>query len=268
MFSKNFNDINFDDYIVKTNEYNGRVYACVLKNQKNKTGNEYELSYHSGKYTYTSVKQYLNGKLHGKSSFYRYTGDLIEEITYDHGLMTLKETFKHGLITSTSKYNSGKKHGECLSYVIADDVQILVTRENYENGSLHGAQHYYSEQSGLLIEEANYVSGKMHGVQTKYYSISTDGKTFRIKSTTEYENGKIHGQHTEYYLNGSVKSIVNYRKGCQCGYQATYDRSSKAVKEKFVLSRKNLLSVISELVPDYKKPVDDTTYTFLKLKYK
>lgn len=268
MNSDNFSNIDLGNYIVKTNTYNGRISECVLKNQKNKTGKEYGLSYHSGQYTYTSIKEYLNGKLHGKSSYYHYTGKLTEEVTYENGQVTLKETFKNGLTTSTCKYANGKKHGECLTYYIVDDMQILTSRENYENGFMHGIQSYYDESSGLLTEECNFENGKLSGIQTKYYTASTDGKTFRIKSTTEYENGKMHGQHVEYYLNGSVRSVVNYRKGCQCGYQASYDRSSKPLKEKFVLSRKNLLSVISELVPDYKKPVDDTTYTFLKLKYK
>jgi antitoxin component YwqK of YwqJK toxin-antitoxin module len=265
--SPSFSVIKLDgNYKISLNS-NGRVNSAKLINQKNKNGKQYVYEYRYQSYVYRKIEEFKNNKLHNDQLTYDYYGRLTQKQTYNDGQIIYEEKYNsEGIVTSTTNYQDNKRHGTHYEYYVTYNTQVPIAEYNYANGKLHGKSYIKSSRHGLLVEELNFDNGEKSGEQIFYHEISIDGKSFNVKQRIPYKSGKKHGNCINYSITGEIESEINYYKNNQCGYQYFIEKGKKI--EKYMFARKNIIGEISSLIADYKEPVDDNTYSFLKLKYK
>ncbi|WP_299665577.1 toxin-antitoxin system YwqK family antitoxin [uncultured Polaribacter sp.] len=112
-----------------------------------------------------------------------------------------KYFYPNGILMSEENYKNGTLHGTQLVYY--PDGQITEFAE-YKNGFLEGVSSKYSSK-GVLIEKITYKDGKPNGL-AKYFEL--DGN---LKETGIYKDGKRVGK-WEFYLDGEIASEQEKKK--------------------------------------------------------
>lgn len=183
-------------------------------------GTKVSIKYYSDEGNYvTGVKNFLNGKIHGKWYSYSESGklQLIRFFEYDRLIgysyhdKNDKELAMIPIKNETAKiisyFNNGKKARE-LEYRYGELVNQY-------------SQYYYS---GKLFKNNRFTSDNYEGESLTYY---TDGV---VKSRKMYQNGDFAGLQQYYYANGKLKKEANYKNDAKSGAVKYYDENGKLVK--------------------------------------
>lgn len=114
-----------------------------------------------------------------------YTGKIIE--CYD-GKMRFRGTLKDGYLSGLGQFNSGD-----------------VTNMNFKNGLLDGKWESYSTDRTLKVE-GQFKNHKQHGTIRNYLNGI-------LWQKGEYKNDLLEGEYYIYKKDGSIKTVVHYKKG-------------------------------------------------------
>ena len=188
--------------------YEDRSLKAVYTIQDGKKEGTYTL-YEKNSDRIILTEEYEGGKLHGKSSKYRY-GRLEVTETYDHGTLTEKrwddnhyETYKDGQLD----------HVICKTWRTDIDMQ-------YKNGKEYNGTHYSETREGGrdgsdYKVEYTLVKGKYHGKYINDYD----------RVVANYDMGVLDGDYKASPYDGNVKVGV-YKQGKFTGTVTSKDRKT------------------------------------------
>ncbi len=169
-----------------------------------------------------NIFELKNGKIHGKYLRYSAEGVLLQEMTYQDGILHGPfKIFKYGLIQTEMFYANGKITGKMISY--ADNGNILQL-SHYEADLLHGEFILYNEHNAEIIQKMHYVKGKKQGRAITYY-LNSQGK---IYEEALYEADLLEGFVKRYHLNGNISMLCEYKKGIATGAPVLFDENGMA----------------------------------------
>jgi TonB family protein len=158
-------------------------------------------SYKDGEWThyyYNSNKvrasfNYINGRKHGRFSWFYKSGNKMSEGTY----------------------TKGKQTGHYISYynspgVISQKLFFL------ESGLADGISQEFDSATGKVIKEGMYLNGKKDGKWNYFYP---DGKK---KGFEEFKNDALHGEMELFYTSGKLFLSTNFKFGVISGKNVCY----------------------------------------------
>ncbi len=116
---------------------------------------------------------------------------------------TWVEFHEDGVIALLVQFNNGLENGLKLQF---DQGGGLIAQEMFNEGELHGMQHYY--EFGRLRRVVNYNHGVKDGMEYEYYDINR-----RLHSETSWVNGEKSGLAKWYFPEGNVSTTYEYRQG-------------------------------------------------------
>ncbi|MGY2572312.1 toxin-antitoxin system YwqK family antitoxin [Vibrio sp. C8] len=140
----------------------------------------------------SSITYFRNGVKHGREqNFYR-EGGLSKESEYRNGkLHGLQKYYSpKGVLYTESTYENGLLHGPQKIWSEEDSTLILV--EHYQSGKKHGEQISYFAD-GMIQESEFYSQGTLIGVRESYYS---DG---RLKERERFDENGRRMERTNFY---------------------------------------------------------------------
>ncbi|MCS6823993.1 MAG: tetratricopeptide repeat protein [Cytophagaceae bacterium] len=190
---------------------------------------------------------YIEGLLHGKSTYYAYNGNLISEGQYffnnrhgdwvwyhDNKNIETKGTYfygdKHGEWTyyyedgklrRKEMYKYGKSHGEWIWYYPNGNIEL---KKTFVNDNEEGEAYYYAEFGELQFKRF-YKNGEViwyayetpSGAFTEPIDVSSGNYTFTAyykngQKSREYTfvNGEFSGIDTKWYPNGQVYEVQKF----------------------------------------------------------
>ncbi|MFD0861268.1 toxin-antitoxin system YwqK family antitoxin [Sungkyunkwania multivorans] len=117
-------------------------------------------------------------------------------------------------VISKGKMRGKLRIGEWLYYHQNSD--LIMNKENYKDGVLHGlSQVYY--KNGQLLEELHYEDGVLQGAYAKYYPNG------QLDHKFVYVDGKIEGPVIYYDVHGKKISEGNYKNNKRVGIWNFYE---------------------------------------------
>lgn len=142
---------------------------------------------------------------------------------------------KHGVKTSSLKYDQGKLNGTSATYHPDGSVKEQM---NYENGQLNGLHETY-DKDGNLVSSLTFKDGKLNGKGIFYEngrkyaefefvdgiqqgSSSTFYETGSVMTVSAYSSGKMDGDYKIFNDQGSISSVVPFREGKKTGKSTSY----------------------------------------------
>jgi antitoxin component YwqK of YwqJK toxin-antitoxin module len=198
--------VKYDDRGLKAVEVN------FLNDKPNGIGMEYALPLigFPGDERIKKEANYVNGKLQGKTSYYVYIKDAVQNI---------KEGKK--VLQGEEFYENDKKVRE-IGYFLNGNKEVDAYLEN-------GVQKKWYDNGQLAIE-LNVKNGVYDGSWKEWY---TNGQ---IGIVSTRKNGKFFGEKKEYYVDGKLKCFENYAQGDSYGeifegIQQYFDSAGILLKE-------------------------------------
>lgn len=213
------------------------------------------------------------------NSFYINGKEIAEETLSSNGVTVellgnipdgeVKEFNENGSIKTEAHYKNNKLNGTLLRY---SDDGILLSREEYANGVLHGPAEYFTpikndmlhakctyknsfleglrtmtQKDGTLREEEHYKHGRLDGKRIFYYP---NGKK---ESEENFKEGKLHGERSLFFPSGALWYRENYKNGRLEGERFGFFASGKIRLEEFyseglLESRRNIYAENGELL--------------------
>lgn len=167
---------------------------------------------------------YLNGKLHGNSSWYFTNGKLNTNANYSNGILngTYHSYFESGNIMGKTPYINGKISGIAEYYhpngkILGSDV--------FRNGDFLRPEDYFDENGTLILSNGS-------GIHLQYYA---NGKINTKISYLDYcRNGKAQW----YFSNGQLKQEAIYKYseahkpfGLRWEIVSSFDESGKPLEK-------------------------------------
>lgn len=126
----------------------------------------------------------------------------------------VKEFNENGQPVLEAFYRDNKPNGEMVRY---DDAGQIISRENYQEGVLHGPAHYYQYNHGKQsATDCTYKNAQLHGPRTVYHSNGT------LKVEENYRYGKLRGPRNTYYHSGQTELQEHYLDGKLTGERLLY----------------------------------------------
>ncbi len=189
----------------------GTIKSICQKNQHGLTG-EYKIFYKNGKLKQQS--NYLNGKLHGKSTTWDTNANKLYEMDFLlNKLNGLFIVYEQGTKKMSMLYINGTLNGK---YEIYANNGNLIQVSNYFNNLLNGESCHYNELTNDIIKQEFYKDGKLNGSAITYYPN-------KIKMLEQqYLNGTLNGLTNQYYPNGNLKDSKAFANG-KLIYQKSFD---------------------------------------------
>lgn len=187
------------------------------RDEQGRRQGEWAKKYRNGRYAYEAtfvddkpvgtVKRYHeNGQLSSTQLFLG--GDSCRVVLY----------FENGKKQGEGLYISEKREGEWKFY---NENSILVARENYRNGLLHGKRIVYFD-TGEVSEESYYIDGVQNGAWIQYF------RSGEWRLRTNYTNGKLDGQYKcRDMLTGQMSVEGTYRNGTHIGNWKIYTNNAQ-----------------------------------------
>ncbi|MDH7447017.1 toxin-antitoxin system YwqK family antitoxin [Aquimarina sp. 2201CG14-23] len=126
----------------------------------------------------------------------------------------------------------GKERVGVWTYYHKESPKIMMTEE-YQSGKLHGEQLTYFE-NGQLTEKTTYINDKKEGKRVVY---SEDG--IIIKEFT-YENDQLHGPTKYYDAKGKVRIEGNYKRDRKNGIWNYYENGALSEQKLFPVQKRGL----------------------------
>lgn len=244
----------------------GSLYATCQDNKVDSIRAYYSNGNKKGIYTYengTSVtieswyengnkdyeKNYVNGKLHGLSTFWYENGNKLKEENYvndkSHGKYTWWD--ENGNKLCEHNYVNGKLHGK---YTVWHENGNKWREENYVNDKSHGKYTDW-DSLGNVTEKGNFVNDKLHGTQYRFY------KSGRIKWKIPYINGNIGYRSVIYYEDNSSIYETLYRSKMVNGLCHSYSKmrfsplASSLIRTNASASEKKMANTLSQWKLEY-----------------
>lgn len=190
--------------------------------QGNKQG-KWIRKYDKNRIAYTGY--FKNNKLVGNYKRWYYSGALKSEINYnnDGSVGYAKLFWDNGKLMAKGKYVNQNIKDSVWEYYGVDG--ILMMKESYVNGVLHGPSFSYFRNS-KVSRKAPYENGKLHGIYKEYWE--ENGLT---RLEIHYEKGVRKGLIKVYYDNGKPYLVGNYEKDLPHGKWIVYFRDGTIEKE-------------------------------------
>lgn len=175
------------------------------------------------------AKKYANGR-------YAYEATFVD----DKPVGTVKRYHENGELSSTQKYlggdscqvtlyfENGKKQGEGLyinekrqgEWKFYNEKSILIARENYNNGQLHGKVLVYYD-TGEVSDESYYINDIRQGTWIQYFRSGE----WRLRAN--YTNDKLDGTYKcRDMLTGAMSIEGTYHAGVRVGNWKVYTNDS------------------------------------------
>lgn len=155
------------------------------------------------------IKNYHNGKLHGKSFTYEPNGKLWTASTYHNGDLIQKlyyltdDKYQSGeKLYEEEYYRNGKKHGEWKYYY--DDDRYIVNK--YFDGELQESKSY---RYGVVSSVTLYENGGKNRTYKEFYTLEEE-YSGNIRKTGQYADENKVGEWVYFNTDGSIWMIENY----------------------------------------------------------
>ncbi|MEM1283683.1 MAG: 6-hydroxymethylpterin diphosphokinase MptE-like protein, partial [Chlamydiota bacterium] len=142
---------------------------------------------------------YSNGILHGPSTFYSETGDIL----------------------SRSWYINGKKEGKSWQRY---DAEKLYSLQRFQNGVWNGLQEYFYK-NGYLKSSLNYKNGELNGPVKLHY------RNGFLKRELNFVDGKLDGIERYYAFNGKLIWEANYSASTPVGHARVWHSNGQLARE-------------------------------------
>ncbi len=173
-----------------------------------------------------------HGKEIGEFKFYKPSSDgsptAIKTFSKDNDTILVKYFTKKGKIISEGRMIDKDRVG-LWKYYHNDSKKIMMT-EHYQSGKLHGEQLTYFD-NGQLTEKNSYIEGKREGKRIMY---SEDG--IKIKEFT-YENDQLHGITKYFDTKGELIIEGNYKRDRKDGIWNYYENGKLSEQKLFPLQQ-------------------------------
>lgn len=126
----------------------------------------------------------------------------------------VKEFNEKGAVILEAVYQGNKLNGEMIHY---DDDGLMLSRETYEDGLLHGKAEYFSYKNGQkFVTQCSYQNALLHGPRTVYY------ENGNVKTQENFRYGKLKGERSSFYRNGNTEAKENFLDGKLTGERTLY----------------------------------------------
>ncbi len=149
-----------------------------------------------------AVQFYAQGYLHGPSTYYALSGEILSQTWYLGGKKVgkAKYFYKSGQLYSLQRFLLGQPQGLQEYWYEDGRVRTLLP---YQAGQLHGEVQLYWE-NGVLKRSVSYVEGKRHGWDRMW-----DERSMLIDEG-EFAGGQPVGLHRRYFASGQLREELLY----------------------------------------------------------
>ena len=174
---------------------------------------EWAKKYANGRYRYTAT--FKDDRIVGTLTRFHDNGQPSAKLVYREGNDTCSaEMFdEKGHRIGCGNFVGDKKEGTWMVY---SQHNVLLAREPYRHGLLHGTVLEYYE-NGNVSSEINYYNGIRHGAWIQYFP----GGAIHLIAT--YDNDRLQGKYKVNGTNGKVCIQGTYKDGVSVGTWTAYD---------------------------------------------
>lgn len=171
---------------------------------------------------------FVHGKEIGEFKFYceecKDKPSVVKDFNDKDDIAVVKYFTIKGKLVSEGKMKGKDRIGEWVYY--HKTSKIVMNRENYENGKLHGKViTYYPD--GKITEETDYKNGIKEGADNYY---SPDGVLLK---KLFYKNDELHGEAIYYDAFGNVIIEGFYKNGKKHGFWKYFKDGKVILEETF-----------------------------------
>jgi antitoxin component YwqK of YwqJK toxin-antitoxin module len=168
--------------------------------------------------TLDEISQELNSSSTKKINSQSKDNELIPLEKIDSNVKTEEKISKEETVNKVSQEKKNDLRVEDISKKVYGDDKLVYVKG--ENKPFTGK---FALFLGEIIESSEeYQNGKLHGARIWY---SDDGK---IVMSENYNNDKLDGEQKAYYTNGQVKSIIRYKNNKIVGLEV-YNQNGKTL---------------------------------------
>lgn len=168
--------------------------------------------------TLDEISQELNSSSTKKTNSHSKDNELIPLEKIDSNVKTEEKISKEEAVNKVSQEKKNDLRVEDISKKVYGDDKLVYVKG--ENKPFTGK---FALFLGEIIESSEeYQNGKLHGARIWY---SDDGK---IVMSENYNNDKLDGEQKAYYTNGQVKSIIRYKNNKIVGLEV-YNQNGKTL---------------------------------------
>ena len=145
---------------------------------------------------------YVQGKLHGPSTFFAQTGQVLAQSWYVDGKKTgkVRHYFLSGKLASVQRFKDGQAEGVQEYWYENGTIKSLLP---YQNGTLHGEVQLYWE-SGQHKRLCHYVQGLRHGLDQLWDQQGI------LLDEGEFSAGQPVSTHRRFYPDGKLREEIYY----------------------------------------------------------
>ncbi len=173
-----------------------------------------------------------HGREVGEFKFYKPSGGntptAIKFFSENSDTVKVKYFAKNGKVISEGAMIDKDRIG-LWKYYHNDSKKVMMT-ENYQSGKLHGEQLTYFD-NGELTEKTTYTEGNRQGKRIVYSEKGTILKEFT------YENDQLHGVTKYYDTNGKLIIEGNYKRDRKDGIWKYYENGKLKEQKLFPLKK-------------------------------